>query len=46
MEKYLFNKGIPIIISEIGVLTEENKDIKSIREYLFTVFSLFLFIKV
>ena len=28
------NKGIPVIIVEVGVLTEANKEISSIREYL------------
>ena len=35
-------KGIPVIINEIGVLTEQKKEIKSIREYLFTEFSMTL----
>ena len=34
------NKGIPVIISEVGVYTEERKKLESIREYLYTVFSL------
>ena len=34
------NKGIPIIINEVGVLTEEKKELKSIREYLYTIFSI------
>jgi len=33
-------KGIPIIISEVGVRTEEKKKLESIREYLYTIFSL------
>ena len=33
-------KGIPIILGEVGVLTEEKKEIKSIREYLYALFSL------
>ena len=49
--KFLFNyfqifkeqfieKGIPIIISEVGVLTEDKKDPESIREFLFAEFSM------
>ena len=33
-------KGIPIIITEVGVKTEINKNESSIREYLYTIFSL------
>ena len=34
------DRGIPVIIGEIGVKTEEGKKESSIREYLYTVFSL------
>ena len=34
------DKNIPVIITATGVLTEEKKEKKSIREYLYTVFSL------
>ena len=34
------NKGIPIIINEIGVLTEQKKKLEAIREYLYTIFSI------
>ena len=34
------DKGYPIIISEVGVLTEDIKEINSIREYLYSVFSI------
>ena len=34
------DKGYPIIISEVGVLTEDIKEISSIREYLYSVFSI------
>jgi len=34
------DKGIPIIINEVGVLTEEKKEIESIREYLYMLFSI------
>ena len=36
----LVNKGYPVIISETGVLTEDKKDINSMREFLFSVFSI------
>ena len=38
-ETYI-DKGIPIVITEIGVLTEQEKEIESIREYLFFAFSM------
>ena len=34
------DKGIPIILGEIGVITEDGKDGESIEEYLYTVFAL------
>jgi len=40
MKSFFIDKGIPIIISEVGVLTEEKKEIESIREYLYMLFSL------
>jgi len=40
LQNFYINKGIPIIIGEVGVLTEEGKEIESIREYLYSVFSL------
>ena len=40
IKKYYVNKGIPVIIVEVGVLTEEKKDLSSIREYLYSVFSI------
>jgi endoglucanase len=40
LKKNYADKGIPVIITEIGVLTEELKDIKSIRNYLNALFSL------
>ena len=40
LKTFYIDKGIPIVIGEVGVLTEENKDIISIREYLYTVLSL------
>ena len=32
------DKGYPVIITETGVLTEDKKDINSLREYLYSVF--------
>jgi hypothetical protein len=40
MKNTFISKGIPIIISEVGVLTEEKKNIESIREYFYMVFSI------
>jgi hypothetical protein len=42
MKNIFVNKGIPIVISEIGVLTEEKKNLESIREYLYMIFSISL----
>ena len=33
MKNNFVDKGIPVIISEVGVLTEERKKLESIREY-------------
>jgi hypothetical protein len=40
MRKTFVDKGIPVILDEIGVLTEQKKEIESIREYLYAVFSM------
>jgi hypothetical protein len=40
MKKNFLDKGIPIVISEVGVLTEDKKELESIREYLYTIFSI------
>ena len=40
IKKTFLDKKIPVIINEIGVLTEEKKEPKSIREYLYTAFSI------
>ena len=40
MKNELVSKGIPIVITEVGVLTEEKKELESIREYLYTIFSI------
>ena len=34
------SKGIPVVLSEVGVLTEDEKEINSIREFLYAVFSI------
>ena len=40
INNYFVNKGIPVVLSEVGVLTESGKDIDSIREYLYVVFAI------
>ena len=40
MKNSFVSKGIPIIISEVGVLTEEQKNLETIREFLYTLFSI------
>ena len=40
IKKHFVDKGIPVILGEIGVLTEYKKEIESIREYLFFAFSM------
>ena len=40
LKKTYLDNGIPIIITETGVLTEEKKELESIRKYLFAVFSM------
>ena len=40
MKKSFLDKGIPIILGETGVLTEQKKSPESIREYLFAEFSM------
>jgi endoglucanase len=42
MKNTFVSKGIPIIISEVGVLTEEQKKLESIREFFYTMFSISL----
>jgi endoglucanase len=42
MKRFFVDKGIPVIINKVGVLTEEKKEIESIREYLYMLFSLSL----
>ena len=40
MKEYYIDKGIPIVITETGVVTEQKKEPKSIRDFLFFEFSL------
>ena len=40
IKDYYVNKGIPIIFPDIGVMTEMDKQIISIREYLYSIFSI------
>jgi hypothetical protein len=40
IKRSFVDKGIPVIINEVGVLTEEKKEIESIREYLYILFSI------
>ena len=37
---YFLDKGIPVIITEVGVITEQQKKIESIREFLYVVFAM------
>ena len=39
MKKTFVDKGIPVILGEVGVLTEEKKDKASIREFLLAEYS-------
>jgi hypothetical protein len=38
MKKTFVDKGIPVIITEIGVLIEQKKEIESIKKFLFFEF--------
>jgi endoglucanase len=40
IKKFFLDKGIPVVINEIGVLTEQQKEKKSIREFLYSHFSM------
>ena len=42
MKNSFINRNIPVILTECTVLTEQKKEIVSIREYLYSVFSLAL----
>ena len=40
LKNFFINKGIPVVIGEVGVKTETTKELASIREFLYSVFSL------
>jgi endoglucanase len=40
LKDIFISKGIPVVIGEVGVVTESTKELSSIREYLCSVFSL------
>ena len=40
MKKSFTDKGIPVILGEVGVLTEQKKEIESIREFLYAEFTM------
>jgi len=40
IKDYYQNKGIPFIFPDIGVMTEMNKQLISIREYLYSIFTI------
>ena len=40
LNDFYVSKGIPVVIGEVGVITEANKELSSIREYLYSFFSL------
>ena len=33
LRKYYINNGIPVIIGEVGIITQKDKDLKSLREF-------------
>ena len=40
LKEFYVDKNIPVIIGEVGVVTEYNRELSSIREYLYVVLSL------
>jgi len=40
LQNFYVSKGIPVVIGEVGVITEAKKKLSSMREYLYSVFSL------
>ena len=40
LQNFYVDKGIPVVIGEVGVITDGSKELSSIREYLYLVFSL------
>jgi len=43
IKDYYINKGIPFIFPDIGVMTEMNKKIICIKEYLYSIFSISIY---
>ena len=40
MKEYYVDKNIPVILGEVGVVTEYNRELLSIHKYLYSIFSL------
>ena len=40
LKKSFVDKGIPVILAEVGVITEQKKEIESIREFLYAEFTM------
>ena len=40
MKEYYVDKNIPVILGEVGVVTEYSRELSSIHQYLYTIFSL------
>ena len=40
LKEFYVDKNIPVIIGEVGVVTEYNRELSSIREYLYVILSL------
>ena len=40
LENTFTKKGIPIVLIEVGVIIDEPKEVKSIRLYLYSIFSI------
>ena len=41
IKRFYLDKGIPVVLDEVGILTEQRKEKKSIREYFYSHLSLF-----
>ena len=40
MKEFFISKGIPVIIGEVGILTKDKNNINSIRQFLYSLFSI------
>ena len=40
LKKYFINKGIPVIIGQVGILIEKEIDFNSFKEFLYVIFSI------